>query len=960
MKFKETKIVVILAVVFVLLGSVYAADLIVPHTFSPGTTAKSSEMNENLATIYWDADSAINSNPNIGLDSNENAFPVPPMLHEIMMQHDLTGQLPLNMMINDDPFSNPNNREILGLPVNASSYAGTTGATISGAIFETDGVTPIAGKNIYVTAFTGSPCSDKDRRWGGQAWINSSGTYTIPDLPAGTYYLVASIGSLDNYVSEWWASPLSVRECTSAQSIVVTEGQTVTGKNFQLDPGATISGTIFEVDGVTPLTGKNIYVTAFTGSPCGSYTRVGGYASVNSATGIYTIPALPAGTYYLKTSSDYHYAEWWASLQSVRDCASAQSTVVTEKQTVTNKNFQLDPEATISGTVYQNDGVTPTGKDISVDVYTGSPCGSHSSVFTSGQYNTATGIYTLFNLPAGTYYLQANNSSFFSSDSYLSEWWASPRSVRDCSGAQSIVVTEGQTVTGKNFQLDTAATISGTVYQSDGVTPLTGKHMTVHAYTGSPCGSGTYVGYALVNSATGTYTIPRLPAGAYYLETYTYRSNYISEWWASPLSVRDCAGAQSIVVTEGQTVTGKNFQLDPGATISGTIFEVDGVTPLTGKGIEVAAYTGSPCGSGTYVGGASVNSATGTYTTSGLPAGAYYLKTSEWWASPLSVRDCAGAQSIVVTEGQIVTGKNFQLDTGTLFVTDGVSGIWKWDGSAWSQLTSTNPENMVTSGSTLYVDFGTSYGLYKWYGDAWAQLTPANPENMVASGSTLYVDFGATYGLYKWDGAAWNQLTSGNPENIIYFELAGFDFLYKILCADFGATYGLWKWDGTAWSQLTPANPENMVASGSAFHSELYVDFGATYGLYKWDGTTWSQLTPANPENMVTSGSTLYVDFGALGIYKWNGAAWSQLSSTNPENIVAFNSTLYVDFGASYGLYKWDGASWDQLSSTKPENMVTTGSTLYVDFGALGIYKWNGSSWTQLTGSNPVLMVVLN
>jgi len=52
MKFKETKIAAILAVVFVLVGSVYAADLTVPHTFSPGTPAKSSEVNENFAAIY--------------------------------------------------------------------------------------------------------------------------------------------------------------------------------------------------------------------------------------------------------------------------------------------------------------------------------------------------------------------------------------------------------------------------------------------------------------------------------------------------------------------------------------------------------------------------------------------------------------------------------------------------------------------------------------------------------------------------------------------------------------------------------------------------------------------------------------------------------------------------------------------------------------------------------------------
>jgi hypothetical protein len=52
MKLKEAKVAAILVVMFVLVGSVYAADLTVPHTFSPGTPAKSSEMNENFAAIY--------------------------------------------------------------------------------------------------------------------------------------------------------------------------------------------------------------------------------------------------------------------------------------------------------------------------------------------------------------------------------------------------------------------------------------------------------------------------------------------------------------------------------------------------------------------------------------------------------------------------------------------------------------------------------------------------------------------------------------------------------------------------------------------------------------------------------------------------------------------------------------------------------------------------------------------
>jgi hypothetical protein len=146
--------------------------------------------------------------------------------------------------------------------------------------------------------------------------------------------------------------------------------------------------------------------------------------------------------------------------------------------------------------------------------------------------------------------------------------------------------------------------------------------------------------------------------------------------------------------------------------------------------------------------------------------------------------------------------------------------------------------NVAAKTPVLAVSFAR-LGLWIYNSDSsWTQVSSANPENLIYSGSTLYVDFGATYGLYKWDGAAWTLLTSANPENMV---TSG-----STLYVDFGATYGLYKWDGAAWTLLTPANPENMVSSGST----LYVDFGATYGLYQWDGRSWFKLAAADPDKM--------------------------------------------------------------------------------------------------------------
>jgi hypothetical protein len=129
-------------------------------------------------------------------------------------------------------------------------------------------------------------------------------------------------------------------------------------------------------------------------------------------------------------------------------------------------------------------------------------------------------------------------------------------------------------------------------------------------------------------------------------------------------------------------------------------------------------------------------------------------------------------------------------------------GLWKWNGSSWSQLTSDNPESMAASGSTLYGDFG-ALGLWKWNGSGWSQLSPDNPENLAATGSMLYGDFGAL-GLWEWNGSSWSLLTSDNPENVA----ASGSMLY----GDFGAL-GLWKWNGSSWSQLTPDNPAILITN---------------------------------------------------------------------------------------------------------------------------------------------------
>lgn len=56
----------------------------------------------------------------------------------------------------------------------------------------------------------------------------------------------------------------------------------------------------------------------------------------------------------------------------------------------------------------------------------------------------------------------------------------------------------------------------------------------------------------------------------------------------------------------------------------------------------------------------------------------------------------------------IAASPTYPSSVSTLYVAfDAGDGIWKWDGTTWSQITTGFPEAMAASALALYVDFGT-------------------------------------------------------------------------------------------------------------------------------------------------------------------------------------------------------------------------------------------------------------
>lgn len=299
--------------------------------------------------------------------------------------------------------------------------------------------------------------------------------------------------------------------------------------------------------------------------------------------------------------------------------------------------------------------------------------------------------------------------------------------------------------------------------------------------------------------------------------------------------------------------------------------------------------------------------------------GAEYL----WHCHILSHEEQDMMRVLVLNQNQLVYTDN---DTG---------GFWQWNRGDWSQISGTDPDSYVTSGTHAFV--GTTSGVYSWNGYNWAKITGRVPGKMVAFGPNLYAEF-SPGGLFRWDGTDWTRLTTSLPSSMAVSEL-GF----------FGAfSSGTYKLNTTGWQRLTTRVPTSLAAS----ETMLLADF--SIGLYKWDGT-WAKLNNAHVDKIVAHGPDVYAKFtGYTGLYGYDGTTWQKLANLTPTAFDASRSALYADFtgyGASDGLYEYANNAWKRISVVSPHDFDASESILYANFTGEGVKKWEFGAWSLLNGA---------
>jgi hypothetical protein len=575
----------------------------------------------------------------------------------------------------------------------------TAGATTSGINFNLSPSGAISGS--VTAAGTGDPISDAlvEVYSPTGALVRDvipapDGTYTVGGLPAGVYYVRTSVeGWGTPYLGEVYDNLPCVPGClaTTGTPVAVTAGTTTGGIHFSLSSGGRVAGRVTDAESGAPLGGVSVRITAVFG------TTSGIWSAVTASDGTYVVVGLPPRSHFVKAlppSSgplEHYLPQVFNDVVCFPTCAPTAGTPVsvTAGATTAGIDFHLTSgTGSIGGTVTDAVSGAPLN-DVLVMVYTG------TGLVAGSRPTSPDGTFIVIGLPPGAYYVRTNTRSSSPSAQYLDELYNNVPCEPDCTLERgTLVLVEAGGTPHVQIGLTRGGTITGTITDALDGTPL---RVEVRAYAAD----GVLVKSA-AGSNPGAYSVAGLPAGSYFVRTF---SGAAAAAWAYMDELFDdhpCAACQvttgtPVPVTTGTTTGGVDFALAPGGSIRGTVTDAASGAPLTG--IRVDVYTSN----GTWTEYAT-SASNGTFAVTSLPTGTYFARTinsagyvDELWDNIPCVPRCEDrittGSPIPVAAGGATIGVNFTLVPGGRIsgrVSDEATGaglngarvdVYTWDGA---------------------------------------------------------------------------------------------------------------------------------------------------------------------------------------------------------------------------------------------------------------------------------------
>jgi hypothetical protein len=349
------------------------------------------------------------------------------------------------------------------------------------------------------------------------------------------------------------------------------------------------------------------------------------------------------------------------------------------------------------------------------------------------------------------------------------------------------------------------------------------------------------------------------------------------------------------------------------------------------------------------------------------------------------------------------------------------STVIHWDGSAWSVVTGIPAAEYVdvwgASATAVYVASSSGSGIYKFDGSAWSTLPSFAGEPTQIRGTSTTDIWVATKGgpLMHFDGTSWSDKTPSGA-SIQFLDANSATDVWGIghLTADQG-TGVIAHYNGTTWTQFVTAQTVyNAVASSAP--NDTWVA-GVDGIMRHWDGVGWSKsanigATPsglAAISGLISLGAEEVVAVSTLKLaYRYKGQTFGLLSnlgsnpfdapqnhamwaaSTNDSYVTNVNGEVWHLSGLTWSLaytipsgptaaddiwgtgtndiwvvddagraHHYDG-TWTAFDITLgvPLQRVWTDGTDVWAFGGGGAFRKNGSSWMHYTlGDKRILSV---
>jgi hypothetical protein len=429
----------------------------------------------------------------------------------------------------------------------------TLTGSISGTVTEQATGDPLSGVEICHWDYdTGEnfACTSTD----------SDGVYTLAGLPSGDYRIRA-------YKSGWsWQFHSGTTQWDDAARITVVDGQVTSNINFSMQPGGNISGYVYIAGGTTPIVNMKVEIVRSNGT---------GWPTCADSNGYYEFDSVPYGVAWRVEASNSGYnqcgssgnytPQYWDHTSDWDDA----TTLTVDAQTTghTNINFNLELGGSISGTILD------ANSDPIYDAHICAYDNNHIDV--NCARSDENGDYGIGGLPTGSYRISAWG------DGVVRKYY---NNVLGWAGSTPVSVTAGTTTSNIDFVLEQGGSISGHVYEADGVTPIAKISISLET---PEMGRGTCTdengAYTLNNVAYGVaWRASAAPLGD---DSCGGPEGYMTEYWEETTGWDD---ATTLTLSSGtSSYSGIDFTLDLGGSVSGHIYETGGSTPVANAEVVI-------------------------------------------------------------------------------------------------------------------------------------------------------------------------------------------------------------------------------------------------------------------------------------------------------------------------------------------------------------------------------------